>query len=62
MTATKFIDLINLFELKAVGHNNLNGAMISAFGFEWETVPEYRELANYISKCMTYDKVSGDWF
>lgn len=62
MTATTLLNLITAFELKSVGHSSLEGAMISAFGFDWETVPEYREVSDYVSKCMTYDAVSGEWY
>ena len=62
MSATTFINLITRFELYAVGHPTLEGAMIATFGLDWEATPEFREVAAYVSKCMSYDPVSGDWF
>lgn len=61
MNTTLFMKLITIFEMKACGIVNLYSAMLHSFGMDWETVPEYCELADYISKFMTYDQVSGEW-
>lgn len=62
MSATTLINLLNTFELHSVGHPTLEGAMIASFGLDWELIPEYRQVANYVSNCMSYDSVTGDWF
>jgi len=62
MDATTLLYLIERFERNAVGHSTLEGAMIATFGIDWEVTPEYREVASYVTECMTYDSESGDWF
>jgi len=62
MTATTFLNLITRFELTAVGHSTLEGAMIAAFGIDWEQTSEYREVADYVEHFMQYDTATGDWF
>lgn len=62
MTASTLIKLIGTFELHSVGHRTLEGAMIASFGIDWETVSEYREVASYVSQCMSYDAVTGEWY
>ena len=62
MSATTLLNLITRFELKAVGHSTLEGAMIAAFGIDWETSPEYCEVARYITACMNYNSLTGEWY
>ena len=62
MAATKLINLINTFELYSVGHSTLEGAMSASFGLDWEATPEFCQVANYVSNCMSYDSVTGEWY
>ena len=62
MPATTLLNLITRFEIKAVGHSTLEGAMVATFGIDWEATPEYREVANYVTACMSYDSLTGEWY
>lgn len=62
MSASTLINLISTFEIHSVGHSTIEGAMIASFGLYWELTSEYREVAKYVSNCMSYDAVTGEWY
>lgn len=62
MTANDIIQLLERFEYKASGHSTIGGAMVAAFGIDYDKEPLFVELEKYIAKCMTYDTLTGEWY
>lgn len=62
MEARTLIDLITRFETASVGCRTLTGAMVKAFGVNYNKVPEFLQVEKYVASCMQYDDVTGEWY